>query len=336
MLALNRLVDSPDDDENTAQTNNNTQLHHSTLPDGPGPRSGGSPSRQMDIHFMLDHDGEEPGTPSQLISPAAVCATSDIPLPISINEDVLLTTNNNNNNNKASFALAPSHLPNNNQPAPPLSVHQSLNNACSLQGPPSAFPTMPQQPLAFSSKQAAYPVYPVYPVYSHAQLAEQQQPWQPQYQQQQQQHALTNHQHNNHQRAYYNPAEIEYQPQPLSFVNIGDNNNNKNNSNNHSIIRQQSLSASHSPQLGQIPQNEQAQPPPSSSSSSSPQSMPHKRFTCTNDGCGKVFFRKHHLVSHMVSHSTQDKPFKCIIPGCEGTFRRNQDLRRHLRKVKHD
>ncbi|TPX76558.1 hypothetical protein CcCBS67573_g02156 [Chytriomyces confervae] len=328
MLALNRLVDSPDD-ENTAQTNN-TQLH-SALPDGPGPRSGGSPSRQMDIHFMLDNDGEEPGTPSsQLISPAAVCATSDIPLPIPINEDLLQMTNNNSNN-KASFALAPSHLPN-NQPQP-LSVHQSLN-AYSLQGP-SAFPTMPQQPLVFSSKQAAYPVYPVYPVHSRAQLAEQQ-PWQPQYQQQQQ-HALTNNQHNSHQPAY-NPAEIEYQPQPLSFVNIGDNSNNNNNS-NHSIIRQQSLSASHSPQLGQIPQNEQAQPPPpssSSSSSSSPQSLPHKRFTCTNDGCGKVFFRKHHLVSHMVSHSTQDKPFKCIIPGCEGTFRRNQDLRRHLRKVKHD
>ncbi|KAI8844621.1 hypothetical protein BJ741DRAFT_588928 [Chytriomyces cf. hyalinus JEL632] len=324
MLALNCLVDSPDD-ENTVQTSNTQQLRSTTLPDAPGPRSGGSPSRQMDIHFMLDHDAEEPGIPSsQLISPSAVCATSDIPLPFPINEDLLLLSTNNSNN-KDSFALAPSsHLHNQ-----PLSVHENLD-AYSLQGP-SAFATMPQQqPLVFSSKQAAYPGYPVY---SHTQFAEQQ-PWQPQYQcQQQQQHALSNHQHSSsHQRAYI-PAEIEYQPQPLSFVNIGDNNNN----NNRSIIRQQSLSASHSPQMGQIPQHEQQQQQQPSSSSSSPQSTtPHKRFTCTNDGCGKVFFRKHHLVSHMVSHSTEDKPFRCTIPGCEGTFRRNQDLRRHLRKVKHD
>ncbi|KAI8613144.1 hypothetical protein BC830DRAFT_503084 [Chytriomyces sp. MP71] len=69
---------------------------------------------------------------------------------------------------------------------------------------------------------------------------------------------------------------------------------------------------------------------------SAPQTPPpQKQFNCTIEGCGKIFFRKHHLVSHLVSH-TEEKPFKCTLPGCDGTFRRNQDLRRHLRKVKHD
>ncbi|KAI9335497.1 hypothetical protein BDR26DRAFT_865857 [Obelidium mucronatum] len=60
-----------------------------------------------------------------------------------------------------------------------------------------------------------------------------------------------------------------------------------------------------------------------------------KTFQCTEPGCDKIFYRKHHLVSHLVSH-TEGKPFKCPRPNCEGTFRRNQDLRRHLRNVKHD
>ncbi|KAJ3238171.1 hypothetical protein HDU81_008318 [Chytriomyces hyalinus] len=51
--------------------------------------------------------------------------------------------------------------------------------------------------------------------------------------------------------------------------------------------------------------------------------------------CLKDFSRKHHLVSHMVSHS-QAAPLKCPIPGCDATFRRNQDRRRHIRKIRHD
>ncbi|TPX75243.1 hypothetical protein CcCBS67573_g03504 [Chytriomyces confervae] len=51
--------------------------------------------------------------------------------------------------------------------------------------------------------------------------------------------------------------------------------------------------------------------------------------------CLKDFTRKHHLVSHMVSHS-QAAPLKCPISGCDATFRRNQDRRRHIRKIRHD
>ncbi|KAI9335499.1 hypothetical protein BDR26DRAFT_920447 [Obelidium mucronatum] len=50
--------------------------------------------------------------------------------------------------------------------------------------------------------------------------------------------------------------------------------------------------------------------------------------------CGKEFFRKHHIESHMVTHQT-DYPFKCQLEGCLSKFRRIQDLRRHLRNVKH-
>ncbi|KAI8844622.1 hypothetical protein BJ741DRAFT_588929 [Chytriomyces cf. hyalinus JEL632] len=51
--------------------------------------------------------------------------------------------------------------------------------------------------------------------------------------------------------------------------------------------------------------------------------------------CLKDFTRKHHLVSHMISHSLA-APLKCPISGCDATFRRNQDRRRHIRKIKHD
>ncbi|KAI8614532.1 hypothetical protein BC830DRAFT_373707 [Chytriomyces sp. MP71] len=63
-----------------------------------------------------------------------------------------------------------------------------------------------------------------------------------------------------------------------------------------------------------------------------PSSAP-KRYECKQ--CGKIFLRKHHLVSHLVSHS-EGKPFTCQIPGCDSMFRRMQDMRRHMRKVRHD
>ncbi|KAJ3238172.1 hypothetical protein HDU81_008319 [Chytriomyces hyalinus] len=57
-----------------------------------------------------------------------------------------------------------------------------------------------------------------------------------------------------------------------------------------------------------------------------------RRYQC--EVCAKLFQRKHHLVSHLVSH-TDDKPFRCAIPGCDASFRRTQDMRRHMRKVFH-
>ncbi|KAJ3222590.1 hypothetical protein HDU81_009797 [Chytriomyces hyalinus] len=57
-----------------------------------------------------------------------------------------------------------------------------------------------------------------------------------------------------------------------------------------------------------------------------------RRYQC--EVCAKLFQRKHHLVSHLISH-TNDKPFRCAIPGCDASFRRTQDMRRHMRKVFH-
>ncbi|ORY37497.1 hypothetical protein BCR33DRAFT_651817, partial [Rhizoclosmatium globosum] len=52
------------------------------------------------------------------------------------------------------------------------------------------------------------------------------------------------------------------------------------------------------------------------------------RYECIE--CGKTFRRKHHIESHLVTHSTEYK-FVCTLPGCKSKFRRNQDLLRHLR-----
>ncbi|KAI8832489.1 hypothetical protein BJ741DRAFT_614662 [Chytriomyces cf. hyalinus JEL632] len=50
--------------------------------------------------------------------------------------------------------------------------------------------------------------------------------------------------------------------------------------------------------------------------------------------CPKSFKRKHHVESHEVTHST-NYDFVCTLPGCTSKFRRNQDLLRHWRNVKH-
>ncbi|KAI8844617.1 hypothetical protein BJ741DRAFT_588917 [Chytriomyces cf. hyalinus JEL632] len=64
-----------------------------------------------------------------------------------------------------------------------------------------------------------------------------------------------------------------------------------------------------------------------------PSSSPVKElFTCMT--CDKSFNRKHHLLSHMVTHS-MDYKYVCTIGECKSKFRRNQDLLRHHRKVKH-
>ncbi|KAI8844623.1 hypothetical protein BJ741DRAFT_588930 [Chytriomyces cf. hyalinus JEL632] len=61
---------------------------------------------------------------------------------------------------------------------------------------------------------------------------------------------------------------------------------------------------------------------------------PSRRYQC--EVCAKLFQRKHHLVSHLISHKNpDDKPFRCAIPGCDASFRRTQDMRRHMRKVFH-
>ncbi|KAI8614534.1 hypothetical protein BC830DRAFT_374178 [Chytriomyces sp. MP71] len=45
-------------------------------------------------------------------------------------------------------------------------------------------------------------------------------------------------------------------------------------------------------------------------------------FACNEGACGKVFYRKHHLASHMVTHTTA-RPFKCkLSPTCTSTFQR--------------
>ncbi|KAI8614533.1 hypothetical protein BC830DRAFT_374094 [Chytriomyces sp. MP71] len=69
------------------------------------------------------------------------------------------------------------------------------------------------------------------------------------------------------------------------------------------------------------------------SSPSIPLATENDDFPCPS--CPKLFTRKHHLVSHMVSHS-QSEPLRCPIAGCDATFRRNQDRRRHIRKIKHE
>ncbi|KAJ3349563.1 hypothetical protein HDU83_000402, partial [Entophlyctis luteolus] len=75
-------------------------------------------------------------------------------------------------------------------------------------------------------------------------------------------------------------------------------------------------------------------PPHNTQRQQRPQNQ-QRSFTCPENNCGKVFYRKHHLVSHLVSH-TVAKPFKCPRKGCSASFRRKQDLRRHIRSVPHE
>ncbi|KAJ3404888.1 hypothetical protein HDU80_002195 [Chytriomyces hyalinus] len=58
------------------------------------------------------------------------------------------------------------------------------------------------------------------------------------------------------------------------------------------------------------------------------------KYVCTMPNCVKTFKRKHHLESHLVTHSPE-KPFKCLEPGCGAAYRRAQELRRHMRIVTH-
>jgi uncharacterized Zn-finger protein len=57
-----------------------------------------------------------------------------------------------------------------------------------------------------------------------------------------------------------------------------------------------------------------------------------KKFQCTYVDCGKIFTRLANLNSHLSVHSGE-RPFICKYDGCQGKFRRKQDLFRHTRSI---
>jgi uncharacterized Zn-finger protein len=57
-----------------------------------------------------------------------------------------------------------------------------------------------------------------------------------------------------------------------------------------------------------------------------------KKFQCTHPDCGKIFTRLQNLNSHLSVHSGE-RPFICKYDGCQGKFRRKQDLFRHTRSI---
>ncbi|KAI8610710.1 hypothetical protein BC830DRAFT_1172495 [Chytriomyces sp. MP71] len=59
-----------------------------------------------------------------------------------------------------------------------------------------------------------------------------------------------------------------------------------------------------------------------------------RKYVCSVPGCVKTFKRKHHLQSHLVTHSP-DKPFVCQFEGCNASYRRAQELGRHMRITSH-
>ncbi|KAI8844624.1 hypothetical protein BJ741DRAFT_588932 [Chytriomyces cf. hyalinus JEL632] len=91
-----------------------------------------------------------------------------------------------------------------------------------------------------------------------------------------------------------------------------------------------------------LPQQDSRQSSPSTVSatgSSSLQSQinqlankPAARFQCHM--CVKAFRRKHHLESHLTTHSPE-YPFPCQIGTCLSKFKRHADLMRHQRTVVH-
>ncbi|KAI7901203.1 uncharacterized protein BX663DRAFT_515247 [Cokeromyces recurvatus] len=67
---------------------------------------------------------------------------------------------------------------------------------------------------------------------------------------------------------------------------------------------------------------------PNRRKSSGPRSTP-KLFKCTGYGdCNMVFTRSEHLARHERKH-TGEKPYKCIVPGCERMFSRFDNMMQH-------
>lgn len=58
---------------------------------------------------------------------------------------------------------------------------------------------------------------------------------------------------------------------------------------------------------------------------------PTKVFTCSEEGCTKVFKRNEHLKRHMKSIHSDEKPYTCPFPDCDKRFSRADNLSQHLR-----
>ncbi|XP_004363501.2 hypothetical protein CAOG_03773 [Capsaspora owczarzaki ATCC 30864] len=54
-----------------------------------------------------------------------------------------------------------------------------------------------------------------------------------------------------------------------------------------------------------------------------------RKWSCSEPGCDKSYFRQTHLLRHQRTHSG-DKPFKCTVAGCEWAYVNNYHLKRHM------
>ncbi|KAI7878051.1 hypothetical protein K492DRAFT_238801 [Lichtheimia hyalospora FSU 10163] len=69
--------------------------------------------------------------------------------------------------------------------------------------------------------------------------------------------------------------------------------------------------------------------------SNAPSNNGARMFTCTADGCGKMFKRSEHLKRHIRSIHTLEKPFECPYQSCSKRFSRSDNLNQHIRIHRH-